>query len=140
MSEIKMVDIDQIHASAIQRDTLPEIFYNEALSIYNLISEVEGGSFEKFEENFRRDANFEKEMAIWRCIANAYNNFVTARIIISLPEKKDAFHIALYSSMSYRDEDQVKAKENISEEDAKFIYRSYRSMIEQTFKNRRNRI
>ena len=138
MREIKKVNINEIESSPIHSFNLPSKYYREALSIYQMIVEVEGGSFEKFEENFRRDSDFEKEITIWRCIATAYQNFVTARMTITLAEKKDAFYIALSSSMRFESEDKVVASDNISLDDAKFIYRTYRNMIEQTFKNRRS--
>ena len=76
MNEHKIVNINEIVPGPIQRNELPELWYNEAISIYNLISEVQGGSFEKFEENFRRDLFYQKEITLWRCIATAYHNFL----------------------------------------------------------------
>jgi hypothetical protein len=138
MDEYKIVDTNELSPGPIQHQKLPENWYNEAISIYALISEVEGGSFEKFEENFRRDISYEKEITIWRCIATAYSNFVTARIIISLPEKEAAYGIALMCSISFNNENDVKGDALISEADAKFIYKTYRYMISQTYANRRN--
>jgi len=141
MSEYKIVDANELTPGPIRHDKLPEHWYNEVLAIYQLIADVEGNSFEKFEENFRRDLNYDKEITIWRCIATAYHNFVTARIIPpSIDERQSAFSVALTCSMMYENEEQVKGEHPISDEDAKFIYRTYRSMISQTYKNRRNGI
>lgn len=139
MSENRIVNADELKPGPIRHEKLSEQWYNEVVSIYKLIEEVEGGTFEKFEENFRRDVAYEKEITIWRCIATAYNCFVTARIVpLSLDERKAAFSLALMCSMMYENESEVKGDENLSEEDAKFIYRTYRSMITQTYKNRRS--
>jgi len=139
MSEYKIVDANELTPGPIRHEKLPEHWYNEAYSIYQLIAEVEGSGFEKFEENFRRDLNYDMEITIWRCIATAYNSYVTARIAPpTIDEKKAAFSVALTCSMLYENEEQVIAEEPLSDEDAKFIYRSYRSMKLQTFANRRN--
>ena len=41
-------------------------------------------------------------------------------------------------SMIFNEESELTGNEIVSEEDAKFIYRTYHIMISQTFKNRRN--
>jgi len=139
MSINKIVEIDSIKPGPIRHKKLPEQWYQEVCSIYKLIAEVDESSFEKFEENFRRDLNYEKEITIWRCIATAYNNYITARLITpSKEEKKAAYGIALICSMQYENEEQVKGEHPVSDEDAKFIYRAYHCMKSLTYKNRRN--
>ena len=140
MSEYKIIEANEIKPGQIQHEKLSEEWYNEALSIYKLIAEVEGGSFEIFEENFRRDTFYEKEITIWRCIATAYFNFVSARMTISFPEKKAAYDIALFSSMLADNESTIEGNEFISDDDTKFIYSTFRNMISQTYANRRNDI
>jgi hypothetical protein len=138
MSKPKIVSVDEIIPGPIQHNELPELWYKEVISIYSIISEVLGSSFDKFEENFRRDLFYQKEITLWRCIATTYHNFISARLIISLSEKKAAFEIALMCSMNFNEESEVTGNEIISEDDARFIYRTYHTMISQTYKNRRN--
>ncbi len=139
MSENNIVDANELTPGPFQHEKLPENWYNEAASIYQLIAEVEGGSFVKFEENFRKDLHYEKEITIWRCIATAYSNFVIARMVpLSVEEKQAAFGIAVSCSFMYENEGQVKGEDPLSDDDAKFIYRTFHNMISQTYKNRRN--
>ena len=129
---------EDIHESPVQREELPENWHKEAVSIYRLIEEVEGGSFEKFEENFRRDANYALEITLWRCIASAYNLFITARVVEpEMEEKKEAFKCAVSASFRSPDAGNISGGEHLSDVDAEFIHRTYHSMIDQTFKNRR---
>ncbi|MGA9752815.1 MAG: hypothetical protein WBS54_13610 [Acidobacteriota bacterium] len=66
------------------RDTL--------LEIKRTLDEVLPMSFEEFEDGFRRDANPQNEIALWRHLASVYSMLVGGRDL-SLSKKKDCYRV-----------------------------------------------
>jgi hypothetical protein len=74
--------------------------------IYKLrdtLAEVEHSSIEKWVDNFKRDANPDKELAIWERIADGYRRNCSKRQL-SIEAKKDVFQLLLLRSMASEQE------------------------------------
>ena len=74
--------------------------------IYKLrdtLAEVEHSSIEKWVDNFKRDANPDKELAVWERIADGYTRYCTKRLL-SIEAKKDVFQLLLLRSMASEQE------------------------------------
>ena len=87
---------------------------NQMERIYKLrdtLAEVEHSSIEKWVDNFKRDANPDKELAIWERIADGYARYCSNRLL-SIEAKKDVFQLLLLRSMAPEQEvlNQVKLK------------------------------
>jgi len=74
--------------------------------IYKLrdtLAEVEHSSIEKWIDNFKLDANPDKELAIWERIADGYTRYCSKRLL-SIEAKKDVFQLLLLRSMASEQE------------------------------------
>jgi hypothetical protein len=74
--------------------------------IYKLrdtLAEVEHSPIDKWVDNFKRDANPDKELAIWEKIADGYTRYCSKRRL-SIEAKKDVFQLLLLRSMASEQE------------------------------------
>ena len=74
--------------------------------IYKLrdtLAEVEHSPIEKWVDNFKRDANPDKELAVWERIAAGYMRYCSKRPL-SIEAKKDVFQLLLLRSMASEQE------------------------------------
>jgi hypothetical protein len=90
--------------------------------IYKLrdtLAEVEHSPIDKWVDNFKRDANPDKELAIWERIADGYTRYCSKRRL-SIEAKKDVFQLLLLRSMASEQEvlNHVKLK-TLSADEAK---------------------
>jgi len=69
----------------------------------NTLAEVENSSIEKWVDNFKRDANPDKELAVWERIADGYTRYCSKRLL-SIEAKKDVFQLLLLRSMASEQE------------------------------------
>jgi hypothetical protein len=79
---------------------------NQMERIYNLrntLAEVEHSPIEKWVDNFKQDANPDKELAIWERIAAGYARYCSKRLL-SIEAKKDVFQLLLLRSMASEQE------------------------------------
>lgn len=66
------------------RDTLAEVYHSPV---------------EKWVDNFKRDADPDKELAVWEKIAAGYTRYCSKRLL-SIEAKKDVFQLLLLRSMA----------------------------------------
>ena len=90
--------------------------------IYKLrdsLAEVEHSPIEKWVDNFKRDANPDKELAVWERIADGYTRYCSKRPL-SIEAKEDVFQLLLLRSMASEREvlNHVKLK-NLTVDEAK---------------------
>ena len=72
-------------------------------SIQKIFSEVDPSPIEKWMEDFKRDANPERELAMWEGMATAYATY-TASNSLTLGGKKEVFQVVLSRSGAPDDE------------------------------------
>jgi hypothetical protein len=63
------------------------------------LAEVERSPIEKWVDNFKRDANPDKELAVWERIAAGYTRYCS-RKRLSKEAKEDVFQLLLLRSMA----------------------------------------
>lgn len=100
---IERVNPADLKPNAIQREQLTEEQLRRAKKLHETFAEVDKSSLETWIDNFKRDMNPDKEIAIWERIAKNYTNYTSQKDL--LPEaKEDAFKTLLMCSMSSDDE------------------------------------
>jgi hypothetical protein len=65
----------------------------------NTLAEVYHSPIEKWVDNFRQDADPDKELAVWERIADSYTRYCSKRLL-SIEAKKDVFQLLLLRSMA----------------------------------------
>jgi hypothetical protein len=63
------------------------------------LAEVYHSPIEKWVDNFKRDADPDKELAVWEKIADSYTRYCSKRLL-SIEAKKDVFQLLLLRSMA----------------------------------------
>lgn len=87
--------------------------------------EVDGQTVEQWVDNFKRDADPDKELWVWQRMAKVYRAYCDGRKL--LPEaKKDVYRVVLFRSMASEQEVLERAKlKELSREDAIAIMKGY---------------
>lgn len=93
----------------------------------SVFAEVDSSPLEKWENDFKRDVDPDREIAIWEAMASAYEAFCTNRTI-SIEGKKDVYAIALMRSAAPESEvlKHVQLKV-LSKEDAQIVLKGFTS-------------
>lgn len=104
---IERVNPADLKPNAIQHEQLTEEQLRRTKKLHETFAEVDKSSLETWIDNFKRDMNPDKEIAIWERIAKAYTNY-TLQKELSLEAKEDAFQTLLMCSMSL-DEETIKS-------------------------------
>jgi hypothetical protein len=115
------VDPNKLGTGPIRHATLTEDQISRVAKVQKSFSEVDPSPIEKWLEDFRRDADPERELAIWEEMASAYESF-TASNSLSLDGKKEVFQVVLLRSGS-PDEEVLKHLElkTLTDKDARAI-------------------
>jgi hypothetical protein len=75
----------------------------------NTLAEVEHSPIEKWVDNFKRDADPDKELTVWERIADGYTRHCSKKQL-SIEAKKDVFRLMLLRSMASEQEVLNRAK------------------------------
>jgi hypothetical protein len=86
------LDARELNANTYQHPPFTEEIRDHLRQIMASIGEVYPLSLEQWEDGFRRDANPEKEIALWLHLAEVYSR-LTAEADLSLGQKTDYFRI-----------------------------------------------
>jgi len=121
----QLVDPNIIEQGPILRETLTDKQLEQITYLHETFKEVDPTPKEKWIEDFKRDLNPDKEIAIWMMMANAYNSFCNNKSI-SLETKKEVFKLVLIRS-SFPENEVLKqiALAHLSEADANSILAAY---------------
>jgi hypothetical protein len=109
----------------VQHEQLTDKQLRRARKLHETFAEVNPSSLETWIDNFKRDMNPDREIAIWERIAKGYTNY-TSQKELSLEAKEDAFQTLLMCSMS-SDEETIQALnlKVLSKDEARKICREY---------------
>ncbi|MDB6112991.1 MAG: hypothetical protein JWR69_4741 [Pedosphaera sp.] len=102
-SKTKWIDPNKLEAGPIRRANLAEDQISRVQSVQKVFSEVDPSPIEKWMEDFKRDANPERELAIWEGMASAFAAY-TASNSLTLGGKKEVFQVVLLRSGASDDE------------------------------------
>ena len=125
LPQTKMVNAADLKPNEIQRDQLSEEQLRRIKKLRETFAEVDRSSWEKWIDNFKRDADPDSEIAIWERIAVAYTNYCSQRQL-TLEAKSDVFRTLVLRSMT-SDEEAVKTLKLkvLSADEARKIMREY---------------
>jgi hypothetical protein len=93
----------QLKPGPIRHETLTEKLLERVRYLQSVFREVDPTPVEKWIEDFRRDANPDREIAIWEGMAKPYELFTASREM-SLEAKKEAYGVVLMRSGALDDE------------------------------------
>ncbi len=105
--KIERVNPADLKSNSIQHEQLTEDQLQRVKKLHEIFAEVDKSSLEIWIDNFKRDMNPDKEIAVWERIAKAYTNYVSQKEL-SLEAKEDVFQTLLMGSMS-SDEETIKS-------------------------------
>jgi hypothetical protein len=117
----KWVDPNQLKAGPIRHASLTDEQMSRVQRLQQTFREVDPSTVEKWAEDFRRDANPEREMAVWESMATAYETF-TASKSLTLDGKEEVYQVVLLRSGAPEDQVLKRLKLKIlTEKDARAI-------------------
>ena len=124
-SERQWVNPNNLHPNEFQWDSLTDQQMADVKQLQQELAEVVPSSLKQWVDDFRRDINPDKEIAIWKHITSVYITAVKGRQV-SLAYKHDVFKLLNTCSMAPREEVLVHANLIIlSEQDANKIIDLY---------------
>ena len=123
--KIERVNPADLKPLPIQHDQLSDDQIRRIKKLHETFAEVDKSSLETWTDNFKRDLNPDKEIAIWERIAKAYANY-TSQKELSPEAKEDAFQTLLMCSMS-SDEETIKSLKLkvLSQDEARTLCKEY---------------
>ena len=98
-AKVQWIDPSKIQPGPIRHESLPEDMVERIKAVQAVFAEVDPTPPAKWVEDFKRDMNPDRELAIWEAMAGAYTSYSKGRDL-SLVEKKELFGILLTRSGS----------------------------------------
>ena len=122
---VEWVDPKTIQPGPIRRDSLTHEQMARIRALQATFVEVDGQTVEQWVDNFKRDADPDKELRIWERMSKAFRAFCDGRKL-SPEAKKDVFSVVLLRSMASEQDvlEHMKLKV-LSREDAIAVMKSY---------------
>ena len=97
------VKIDELKSGPVRHETLTPRQVERLRTLHAALSEVDDSPLQKWIDDFRHDANPDKEIAVFEAVAQAYQTFCSSRPR-TIAQKQDVFGLLLERS-STTDED-----------------------------------
>jgi hypothetical protein len=95
----KLAELDSLQPGPIKNQELNPKQMERIYKLRGVLAEVERSPIEKWVENFKQDANPDKELTVWEKIADSYTRYC-ARKPLSREAKEDVFQLLLLRSMA----------------------------------------
>jgi hypothetical protein len=95
----KLAEIASLQPAPTRHQELSSKQMERIYKLRGVLAEVERSSIEKWIENFKQDANPDKELAVWERIADSYTRYCAGKPL-SMEAKKDVFQLLLLRSMA----------------------------------------
>lgn len=120
--------ITDIRRSPIRRDSLPEALLSRITAIHEILRDVKNGTLEEMIEDFRRDADPDREIIIWEKIASAYVDYTTS---YELPNeaRREVLSVLLIASMGGSLEDCGLELRCLTPAQVKAVFQEYQSIF-----------
>jgi len=96
---IQWVDPSTIQPGPIRRESLPDDMVERIKIVQAAFADVDPSPIENWIEDFKRDMNPDRELAIWEAMAGAYTAYNAERTL-TLAKRKELFVILLTRSGS----------------------------------------
>jgi hypothetical protein len=122
---VEWVDPKSIQPGPIRRETLSDEQMARIRTLQGTFVEVDGQTVEQWVNNFKRDADPDKELRVWERMAKAYRAYCDVRKL-SPEAKKEVFRVVLLRSMASEQDvlERVKLKE-LTREEAIAVMKGY---------------
>ena len=101
--DTQLVDLASLKPGPTRHERLSPKQMERIYKLRDALAEVEHSPIEKWVDNFKRDANPDKELAVWERIADGYTRYCSKRLL-SIEAKKDVFQLLLLRSMASEQE------------------------------------
>lgn len=102
-SKTQWIDPNKLEAGPVRHTNLTEDQTSRIQRVQKIFSEVDPSPIEKWMEDFKRDTNPERELAIWEGMATAYATYIASNSL-TLAGKKEVFQVVLLRSGASDDE------------------------------------
>ena len=123
--DVQWIDPNEIQPGPVQRDSLTDSQMERVRALQKVFMEVDGKSVDQWVDNFKRDLDPDRELAIWAKMCSAYSAYCDDRDL-SVDAKKDVYKVVLLRSMaSEADVLQRLELSVLSQDDAKEIMKGY---------------
>jgi len=99
----QLAELASLNPGPIRRQGLSPKQMERIYKLRDTLAEVERSPIEKWVDNFKRDANPDKELAVWERIADGYRRYCSKRLL-SMEAKEDVFQLMLLRSMASEQE------------------------------------
>ncbi|MEZ5039974.1 MAG: hypothetical protein R2828_08780 [Saprospiraceae bacterium] len=124
--ELKTINISELQPNEIVHEKLSDEQINRITKFKEILKEVDTTPIEKTIENFQRDLNPDREIAIWERIAEAYKNVNSENKDLSIDERNEVYNLFLYRSMMPKEQVLQKIKlKSLSVDKAKEFIKYY---------------
>ena len=100
---VEVVDLDSIQRGPVRHESLTPEQVARITILQKTFAETDSSSLETWIDNFKRDANPDREITVWERVAKAYRSYCSGREL-SIEAKKEVHRIALFRSMMSEDE------------------------------------
>jgi hypothetical protein len=122
---VEWVDIKTIQPGPVRWDALSDEQMARIRSLQATFAEVDGQTVEKWVDDFKRDADPDKELRVWERMAKAYRAYCDGRKL-STEAKKDVYRVVLLRSMASEQDVLERAElKELSREDARAVMKSF---------------
>ena len=101
--DTQLVDLASLKPGPTRHEGLSLKQMERIYKLRGALAEVEHSPIEKWVDNFKRDANPDKELAVWERIADGYTRYCSKRPL-SIGAKEDVFQLLLLRSMASEQE------------------------------------
>ena len=123
--QVQWVDPKTIQPGPIRHEALNENQLARIRALHITFAEVDPNPLEKWVDNFKRDADPDRELEVWERMARAYRRYCETRPL-SPEAKRDVFRVVLLRSTAPEQEvlEKVKLK-TLSRDEAAEIMKGY---------------
>jgi hypothetical protein len=122
---VEWVDPATLQPGPIQRDNLSDEQMSRIRALRATFVDVDGQTVEQWVDNFKRDADPDKELRIWERMAKAYRKYCDGKDL-SAGKKKEVYRVVLLRSMASEQDVLQRAKlKELSREDVLDVMKGY---------------
>jgi len=100
---VEWIDPKTIQPGPIRRETLSDDQMARIRTLQSIFVEVDGQTVDQWVDDFKRDADPEKELQVWERMAKAYRAYCNGKQL-SATIKKDVYRVVLLRSMASEQE------------------------------------
>ena len=94
---VQWIDPGKLHVGPIQHESLPAGMERRIAAFQTVFSDVDPAPLEKWIEDFKRDADPEREVRIWEAMARAYSKY-TSGSQLPIEKRKELYGLLLAGS------------------------------------------